>query len=193
MAAVGILGGSFNPVHTGHLITAQILLEKRNLDKIIFVPCYISPHKIEKGESKPAHRLEMLKLALSNNKSFEICTFELMREKVSYTIDTIKELKKNYTNLELIIGYDNILKFDTWKEPDEIFKLVNVIVMKRPGAKEPEHKDTYYKQAIFVDTPLLEISSTNIRERVKNNLNIDFYVPENVKQYIYRNKLYREE
>lgn len=191
MRAVGVFGGSFDPVHSGHLITAQVLLEKRNLEKIIFVPCYISPHKIEKGASLPEHRLEMLKLAVDGNSNFDVCTFEINRQEVSYTIETLRELKNIYSKLELIIGFDNILKFDTWKEPDEIFNLVNVVVMKRPGTAEPEIKDKYYNNAVFVDTPMLEISSTDIRARVKNNMSIDFYTPEKVKEYIYRNKLYK--
>ena len=85
----------------------------------------------------------MLKLAIEGINDFEICTLELMRENVSYTIDTLRELKKEYDTLELIIGFDNILKFDTWKEPDEIFKLAEVVVMKRPGSIEPEIKDNY--------------------------------------------------
>jgi nicotinate-nucleotide adenylyltransferase len=193
MAAVGVFGGSFDPVHSGHLIIAQRLIEIRGLSGIIFVPCHISPHKIEKGAASPEKRLEMLKLAIEGNPSFAISTFELENEGISYTIDTLRELKKYYDNLELIIGYDNILQFNTWKEPDEIFNVAKVIVMKRPGSVETEEKDKYYKKAVFVDTPLLDISSTEIRGRVKNNLRIDFMTPEKVMNYIYRKKLYKEE
>lgn len=193
MPAVGILGGSFDPIHIGHLITAQVLLEKRNLSKIFFVPCFISPHKIKKGDSMPHHRLAMVNLAIEHNAIYELCDFELTRQGISYTVDTIKEIKQTYDDVELIIGFDNILKFDTWKNPDEIFRLAKVIVMKRPSSVEPDVQDKYYKQAVFVDTPLLEISSSDIRERIRNNKTIDFYTPEKVKEYIYKNKLYSKD
>lgn len=190
MNAVGILGGSFDPVHFGHLLTAQSILEERKLSKIIFVPCYISPHKVEKGSSLPHHRLEMLKLAVADYPLFQISEIELEREGISFTIDTLRILKSEYDKIELIIGYDNILKFNTWKEPDAIFEIAKVVVMKRTFANENISKDKYYNKACFVNTPNIEISSSLLRNRVQNNLPIDFYVPEKVKNYILKNKLY---
>jgi nicotinate-nucleotide adenylyltransferase len=193
MNAVGILGGSFDPVHIGHLLTAQAILEERNLSKIIFIPCHISPHKVEKGNSLPHHRLEMLKLALADYPLFQISEIELEREGVSFTIDTLRILKKEYDKIELIIGYDNILKFSTWKEPDAIMEIAKVLVMKRNLTEDNITKDKYYNGACFVNTPVIEISSSLIRSRAQNNLPIDFYTPEKVKNYILKNKLYKKD
>ncbi len=191
MKAVGILGGTFDPIHLGHLITAQKVLELRNLEKIIFIPCNISPHKTEEKFSFAEHRLNMLSLALDEIPYFDYSDIELKRSGISYMIDTLKELKKDSPLLELIIGYDNIEKFYTWKNPDEILSVANLIVMKRKVEKEIEVKDKYYNSAIFVETPFVDIKATDIRNRVNNNLPIDFLVTPEVKNYIYENNLYK--
>lgn len=193
MKPVGILGGTFDPVHIGHLITAQFLVELRQLEKIIFIPCNISPHKTESNHSLPFHRVNMLKLAIAGNNSFEISTIEIERSGISYTYDTVLELKKKYNKIELIIGFDNLAKFDTWKEPDKLIQLTSLVVMRRKARDEQNSQDKYSKAAFYVDTPHIEVSSTIIRERVKNNLPVDFLVTPEVKDYIYRNKLYVRE
>jgi nicotinate-nucleotide adenylyltransferase len=167
--AVGIYGGTFDPVHVGHIITAQRVLEKRKLDKIIFIPAYISPLKTDKKYAPPEHRLNMLKLGLEETDNFITSDIELKRKNISYTIDTLKELKKTYDEIELIIGYDNLLVFHKWHKPDEILELCKLVVLHRK----------------------VEISSTEIRERIENNLPIDFLVPLKVKEYIYNNGLYK--
>lgn len=190
---IGIVGGTFDPVHHGHLITAQSVLHQRNLDKILFIPCFISPHKTDVCSSSPADRLEMLKLSIAGNEKFSYSDYEIANEGISYTINTIRYLKETYNNIELIIGYDNFVKFDTWKEPDKIVELAKLIVLKRSyNETSPVPESNRFKSnAIFVDTPLIDISSTGIRDRVKNNLPIDFLLPESVKKYIIDNKLYK--
>ena len=189
--ATGILGGTFDPIHIGHLITAQSVLEKRNLDKIIFIPAYISPHKQDMDNSESVHRLNMLELAVEQNEKFSVMDYEIRKKGVSYTIDTIKELKKTYEDLELIIGYDNLVVFDKWYQPDEILKLCKLIVMRRLTDTKHLGKNKYFEDAQILDTPTLEISSTDIRDRVKHNQSIDYLVPEKVKEYIYNNGLYK--
>jgi len=190
MKPVGMLGGTFDPIHIGHLITAQFLLELRNLEKIIFIPCYISPHKTHGNYSLPEHRINMIRLALNGIDRFSFSNIEVQREGISYTYDTLLELKKDYADIELIIGYDNLSKFDTWKEPDKVIELAKLVVMNRK-IYEPETKqDKYSHAAIYVDTPHIEVSSTVIRERIRSNLPVDFLVTEKVKEYIYSNKLY---
>jgi len=191
LRTVGILGGTFDPIHNGHLITAQSVLEKRNLEKIIFIPNYISPLKQDVKSSSPEHRLNMLRLALKNNPHFDISDYELNRKRVSYTIDTLTEMKKIYSNIELIIGYDNIVVFDKWYKPEEILKLCKIIVMRRSTDQPIDIKHKYYSSANYVDTPTIEISASNIRARLKQNLTIDNLVPEKVKEYIYGNSLYK--
>lgn len=187
---IGIFGGTFDPIHIGHLITTQFVFEQRKLDKIIFIPCFISPHKTNQNSSNPVHRLNMLTLAIENIPYFEINDYEIRKGTISYTYDTIVELKKSYNYIELIIGYDNLIVFDKWHKPDEILDLAKLVVMKRSIDKDVEQKNKYFDKAIILNTPTIEISSTDIRERVKNNLSIDFLVPPKVKEYIMKNKLY---
>ena len=191
MSKVGIFGGTFDPIHNGHLITAQSVREIRKLDKIIFIPTYVSPHKSDINSSTPEHRLNMIKLAIEGIDFFECSDFEINKGGISYTIDTIRELKKYYDHLEFIIGYDNIFEFHTWKDPDEIMKLTTVLVLKRKSSLPPPHQDKYVKAAIFVQTRGIEISATDIRERVKRGMPIHYLVPEKVKEYIYRFDLYK--
>jgi len=192
MSKVGIFGGTFDPIHMGHLITAQSVKELRNLEKIIFIPAFISPHKSDAKTSSPEDRLNMIKLAIEAIPFFDYSDMEVKKGGISYSIDTLRELKKKYDNLELIIGYDNIFTFHTWKKPDEILKLAKIIVLKRRSSHPPEFEDKYYHQAIFVETRGIEISATDIRERVKNGLPINFLVPPDVMEYIYKQKLYVE-
>lgn len=188
---IGLYGGSFDPIHLGHIITAQFVFEERKLDKILFMPCYISPHKTDSEYSSPADRLNMVKIAIKNFSHFTFSDFEISRNQVSYTIDTINELAKTYKHIELIIGQDNLDVFDKWHKPDEIISKVKLIVLRRNYSLEQKRKNKYYDDAIFVNTPLIEISSTEIRNRVKNNQRIDFLVGDEVAKYIIQNKLYR--
>lgn len=192
MSKVGIFGGTFDPIHLGHLITAQSVKELRNLEKIIFIPAFISPHKSDAKTSSPEDRLNMIKLAVDDIPFFDFSDIEVKKGGISFSIDTLRELKKQYSELELIIGYDNIFSFHTWKEPDEIFKLAKVVVLKRKSSHPPQFEDKYYHQAAFVQTRGIEISATDIRERVKKRMPINFLVPPAVMEYIYEHKLYIE-
>jgi nicotinate-nucleotide adenylyltransferase len=189
---VGVFGGTFDPVHNGHLITAVSVKEFRSLDKIIFIPSFIAPHKIGRLSSSPLHRIEMLKLAVKEIPYFDYSDFEIKKEGVSYTIDTLKFLRNKFDDLELIIGYDNLLEFSTWKEPDEILKIIKLVVLKRKVQNEPIEKDQFYYASEIIETPTIEISATAIRERVRNNLPINFLVPDAVMEYIKRFNLYKD-
>ena len=192
MSRVGIFGGTFDPIHNGHLITAQSVKEIRELEKIIFIPAYISPHKQHAKASNAKHRLNMLKLAMDEIPFFECSDFEIKQHTISYTIDTLKEFKKYYDEIDLIIGYDNIFQFHTWKDPDEIFKLANVVVLKRKSSHPIDYVDKYVESAYFVETRGIEISATDIRNRVHEGLPIYYLVPEKVLEYINENKLYKD-
>jgi nicotinate-nucleotide adenylyltransferase len=190
--AVGIMGGTFDPIHLGHLIAAQSIREIRKLEKIIFIPAFISPFKTNNHILKSAYRLKMIQLAIDEIPYFDYSDLELKRKDISYTIDTLRELKKRYNQIELIIGFDNIIDFNKWKEPDEILEIAKIVVLQRETSIEPKKKDKYYKSAFFVNTPIIEISSSEIRKRVSDNLPIDFLVPDKIKKYIYKNNLYKE-
>ena len=192
MSRVGIFGGTFDPIHHGHLITAQSVKEIRQLDKIIFMPAYISPHKQHAKASSAQHRLNMLKLALNDIPLFECSDFEIKQHTISYTVDTLREFKKYYDEIEMIIGFDNIFQFHTWKEPDEILKLAKIIVLRRKSSHPIDYIDKYVEAAVFVQTRGIEISATDIRNRVHTNLPIHYLVPKNVEDYIYANNLYKE-
>jgi len=187
---IGLFGGTFDPIHNGHLITIQNVLEKRKLDKVIFIPCNISPHKTIRNVSSPNHRLNMLKLAISNFPKFEFSDYEINKGGISYSIDTINHFKMTYPKIELIIGYDNFNVFDKWHKPDDIINECTVLVMKRKENAELK-KNKYLKSVIILDTPTIDISSTEIRKRIKNGKYIDFFVPQKVRQYIIKNHLYR--
>ncbi|HEX2865954.1 MAG TPA: nicotinate-nucleotide adenylyltransferase [Ignavibacteriales bacterium] len=191
MKKVGILGGTFDPIHHGHLITAQALMEKRDLEKIIFIPCYISPHKTDGGNSSGQDRLKMVKLAIKDVPYFTCSPLEVERGGISYTVETLRELKNVYPALELIIGMDNLEKFYTWKEPDEILNLAGLVVMERESSPRTVPIDRFYEAAQFVRTPFIDISATEIRQRVRKNLPIDFLVPKEIKEYIFRYNLYK--
>lgn len=190
MKAVGIFGGTFDPIHLGHLICAQSVYEKRKLEKIIFIPCKISPHKRDIISSESLHRLEMIKLAIDDIPYFDYSDFEISKEEISYSVDTLNHFENKYDNLELIMGEDNFLSLDTWKETEKIIELSTIIVLQRNISVTPE-KNKYSKSVVYLDSPKIDISATDIRERIKNNKPINFLVTEKVRQYIYLNNLYR--
>ncbi len=191
MGPVGIFGGTFDPIHFGHLITAQSILEERELGKIIFVPAYIAPHKVKYDYTSPEHRFNMTKLAIQSHPNFEISDFEINRDDISYTYNTLVEFSKQYKEIELIIGFDNLITFDMWHKPDDILEIAKLVVLKRTYDKEIKNTHKYFAEAQFVDTPTIEISATQIRERVSKHLPIDYFVPELVKEYIYEHELYK--
>lgn len=186
---VGIFGGTFDPVHIGHLITIQSVIELRRLDKVILIPSYISPLKQEEKHSSPTDRMNMTKLAIEGNEKIEVSDFEIRKGNVSYTIDTVTHFLNEYSSIDLIIGYDNLLVFDKWKDPDKLVKLCNIVVMKRKS-DIPDKKNKYFDSVTLIDTPVIEISSTEIRKRIRNNLPVNYLVPDPVLKYICKNDLY---
>jgi nicotinate-nucleotide adenylyltransferase len=212
MIKIGIFGGSFNPPHFGHLILAERTREILKLDKIIFIPAHIPPHKTKMHIVDPVHRLKMLKLATEGNDRFEISDIEIKRGGTSFTYDSLLYFNEKYkkAKLYLIIGMDNYHDFGHWKNYNQIFDLCRVVVLKRvftAGKSSGKHKmlngvhsfagDTNNcdhvdrEKFVFLDTPLLDISSTETRNRVKAQKPIDYFVPEKVKKYIEKNSLYR--
>ena len=189
MKKIGIFGGTFDPIHIGHLITARSVKEIRNLSEIIFVPANTSPLKQNVKSVAPAHRLEMTKLATAKFSDFSVSDFEIANNGISYTINTIKYFKEQYGNIELIIGYDNFLVFNKWYKWKEITELVDIVVLKRFYEKpiEPKVSSDSFN---FVESPTIQINSTNIRKRIFNNLPIDLLVTPEVHKYIEENKLY---
>jgi len=192
MSRVGIFGGTFDPVHFGHLITAQAVKELRNLDKIIFIPANISPLKEVLPSAAEKHRVKMLQLAIEGVPYFDWSDFEIKKEGVSYTIDTLCEMKKYYEVIELIIGEDNFRTFHLWKSFEKILKLATLLVLRRDIKIDKETGNHILETAVFLETPEIDISSTLIRDRIKKGLPINFLVPQKVLKYIYKLNLYKE-
>jgi len=189
---IGIWGGTFDPPHIAHLIIAQEVLEKLKLDQVWFIPSRIPPHKRNKPVTNTLQRWQMLKLALSGNPKFVASDIELRRKGISYTVDTLRtlSLQKPKRKLYLILGADNLKFLPGWKEPEEIFRLAQVVLVRRPGLKI-SRANSWVKKRVLIEAPLLEISSSQIRERVKKGESITYWVPEKVKRYIEKYKLYR--
>jgi nicotinate-nucleotide adenylyltransferase len=193
---IGIFGGTFNPPHIGHLILAENAVKLLKLDKLIFVPAFNPPHKMRNKIISAYHRLKMLQLCIKNKKYFETSDIEIMRRGTSYTIETLKIMKDKYPEAKffLLVGYDNYIEFHLWKDYEKIFQLCTVVIFKRT-IQDIKHEIDYILPAIhnvkYLNTPLLDISSTEIRKRIKKNKSIDYYVTREVKKYIKNNKLYQ--
>ncbi|MCF6148958.1 MAG: nicotinate-nucleotide adenylyltransferase [Candidatus Kuenenia sp.] len=199
---IGIFGGSFNPIHIGHLIVAEEVFQQRNLSKILFMPTGISPHKKSSGLIAAVHRYEMVKLAICDNEHFDVSDIEIKRSGKSYTIDTIKtlseELGKEH-NLFLILGTDMINEIDTWKDIAVLSQMCHFIVVNRfpiamnndivkKSAICSERKEEIEK--LMVQIPSIGISSTEIREKLNKGLSIKYLVPTCVEDYIRTQSLY---
>ncbi|MDP2913261.1 MAG: nicotinate-nucleotide adenylyltransferase [Candidatus Omnitrophota bacterium] len=187
---IGILGGTFNPIHIGHLILAEEALSKLNLDKLIFVPTYIPPHKGIESDVKPQDRLKMVRLAIEDNPAFGVSSFEIDSKKKSYSIYTLKELKRQFgpdAQLFFLTGSDLLKDLFSWKDVSDIFKLSKFIVANRAGYPV---KDVPKEVETVVITPI-EVSSEDIRRRVKSARSIRYLVPEKVRAYITAHNMYK--
>lgn len=196
---IGVFGGAFNPIHYGHLLLAEYIREEFNLEKVIFVPAGKPPHKQEEDLEASQHRYNMVCRAVSQNPFFEVSRTEINRSGVTYTSDTLEELAALHPGKELgfICGADSILNLTTWHNINKIFELACLIVAGRPDTPEIEFqnmvrwfKDQYDAKILYAGTPLIEISSTQIRERMKNGLSIRYMVPDEVLGYIQLHMLY---
>jgi nicotinate-nucleotide adenylyltransferase len=189
---IGLLGGTFNPIHLGHLALAQEAWHVLKLDKVIFIPANRSPFKENIPLESKADRLDMLRLALEGEERFKISTFELDKEGLSYSVDTIKHFKDEYgkeAELFFITGADSLRSLNKWKGVDKLLKLATFVVATRPGFKrEGKLKD----KVELINIPAIDISSTMIRERVLSGEPIDQLVPPQVATYIEERGLYRE-
>ncbi|RJO63981.1 MAG: nicotinate-nucleotide adenylyltransferase [Candidatus Omnitrophota bacterium] len=185
---IGILGGTFNPIHLGHLILAEEVREQMNLEKIIFVPTFLAPHKDNSNVASAKDRHEMITLAIRGNRHFSVSDIEIARKGRSYTIDTLKELVRRFSSDELsfITGSDLLNYLDEWKDLQDIIKLVRFIVATRPGyplEKIPSYIDT-------VEIRAVDISAFEIRKRIQQRQSFRYLVPEAVYAYIARKRLY---
>ncbi|MGQ9630599.1 MAG: nicotinate-nucleotide adenylyltransferase [bacterium] len=192
MMKLGIMGGTFDPIHIGHLIVAENVRVGANLNRVIFIPNRIPPHKAG-TVAPPEDRYEMVRLAIAGNPFFELSDIEMRREGRSYTVDTMRALRRirPEDELYLIIGADAILDIASWKETAELGELCKFLVLRRPGFSLEGLDERLKGRASVMDNPLIGISSTEIRRRLSSGKSIRYLVPEGVRRYIETRNLYK--
>jgi len=212
---IGLFGGTFNPIHSGHLRGAEEIREAFRLQEVIFIPAALPPHKGTKEVIEAKHRLEMVRLATATNPFFSTTDIELLRSEKSYSIDTIRYFSKRHQEaFFFILGRDAFVEIETWKEFQHLFSLCNFIVMTRPGSQKalpssplPEALASLfrYDQGIkgwihtsgyivyFKEITVLDISSTKIRELIERGESVRYLIPSEVEAYIQKNRLYRKD
>jgi nicotinate-nucleotide adenylyltransferase len=190
---IGIFGGTFNPPHLGHLIVAEHVRTTMMLDKILFVPAAVPPHKMGNDITHAFHRMAMLRLAIEGNSYFDVSEIEINRGGVSFTIDTLLQLRNENPTvaLSLLIGMDNLVEFHSWKSPDKILTLATVVVMTRPGFTLSDVPKQIERSVSLCQVPEIEIASRIIRKRVEEGKSIRYLVTDAVAKYITNNGLYR--
>ncbi len=198
---IGILGGTFDPIHYGHLIIAEDARVYLRLKKVLFVPAYEPPHKPGHTYSAFEHRVRMTELAISDNPHFAISLIEAGRPGPSYTVDTLRQLQAELgadVELHFVVGMDSLANILTWHTPADLLSLCRLVVAERAGYQVDlpalEQALPGLRQRLeMIDTPELSISSTDLRRRVRQGLPIRYQVPPDVEQYIYEHKLYLNE
>ncbi len=191
---VGIFGGTFNPPHTGHLIIAEWMRQEFELDRILWMPAARSPYKSDVESAEPAHRMDMVRCAVQGNPRFDVTDLEIRRGGTSFTIDSIRTLNEEHPEDEffLLMGSDTLAGFSGWKDAELIAELVEFLVFKRPGDIDPDTPEYLHSRVRYAEAPLLEISSTQIRERCRDRKTIRYLVPDAVRVYIEAKGLYNK-
>ncbi len=199
---IGVLGGTFDPIHMGHLIIAEEVRARLELAEVLFVPAGQPLLKLNNAISPAEHRVEMVRLAIADEPSFKLSTMEVERPGPSYTVDTMAELSGQIgagARLFFILGWDNLIQLPQWHEPSRLVKLCRLVPVPRVGHPSPDLDSLeaaipgLSQSLVMLDTPQIEISSSEIRERVGRGLSIHQLVPEPVERYIKQHRLYVQE
>ncbi|MCD6553959.1 MAG: nicotinate-nucleotide adenylyltransferase [Anaerolineae bacterium] len=196
---IGVLGGTFDPIHIAHLAIAEEARTQLGLDKVVFVPAGLPPHKMDVHVSPAEHRLAMVELAIAGNPHFEVSRVDIDRFGPCYTVDTIALLRKEWgpdVEIYFIMGSDSLADILTWHKPDRLIRLCRIVAVGRPGYRvdmdELERCLPGASQRIlFINSPQLDVSSSEIQRRVRAGESIKYQVPEAVERYIYEHGLYR--
>jgi nicotinate-nucleotide adenylyltransferase len=185
---IGLFGGSFDPVHHGHLIVAQVALEALGLTSLRFVPAREQPFKQGRHRSAPEHRAAMLSLAIAGSPAFGLERSELERPAPSYTVPTLEDLRRRHPDDELILllGADAAVDLPAWHQAERVPQLARVVVFARPGSSVPASSTI----SRVIEVPSVDISATEIRRRVQQRRPIRYWVPDSVAEYIVRHRLY---
>lgn len=195
---LGVLGGTFDPPHIGHLILAQVARDTLNLERVLFVPAAQPPHKQDQGVTPPLHRFAMLQRAIQGNPHFEISRVDMDRQGPHYTSDTLSILRAQNRGYELffLMGADSLSELMTWRAPEWIIAQATLAVMRRPNV--PLNLDALEarlpgvrQRVVLVEAPLIEIAASTLRETVRRGHSIRYQVPDAVLEYINQQRLYR--
>ena len=190
---MGILGGVFDPIHYGHLVVAREVREELSLDRVFFVPSASPPHKEESSLAPAKDRYRMAVLATRGDPYFSVSSLEIRRPGKSYSIETVKKFQKIYgpeVEIYFITGADAVLEIVTWKDVDELLRLCKFVVVPRPGFDIGKLEKRYREQVQVVKVSALQISSTDIRNRLRQGRSVRYLIPERVERYIRRRGLY---
>ena len=198
---VGIYGGTFSPIHNGHVAAAKAFMEQMWLDILYVMPTGVTPHKVMQGDATAKDRLEMCRLAFEGVDGVIISDLEMKREGKSYTVDTLRELYDPANRLFFLMGTDMLLTLDQWREPAEIFRLCYPVYIRREAdatldeaivKKITTYHQTYGKMVPRIVAPALELSSSDVREAIGEGASIEGLVPPAVARYIHEHGLYRK-
>ncbi len=194
---IGVLGGTFDPVHIGHLVVAEEARIRLGFKEVLFVPAGQPWLKLDHNITPEVHRVEMVRRAIADNTHFKLCTIEVERPGPSYTVDTLTRLQKQLgseASLFFIIGRDTLAELPLWKEPEKLIQLCRLVVAPRLGSKDLKHLETaipgLLDKVIQLDMPVIGISSSGIRQRIAQGLSIRYWVPAEVEKYITGHKIY---
>ena len=194
---IGVLGGTFDPIHMGHLIVAEEARIKLRFREILFVPAGRPWLKLDRNITPADHRVEMVRRAIGDNPHFKLCTLEVERPGPSYTVDTLTVLRKQLgseASFFFILGRDTLAGLPSWKEPKKLVQLCRLVVAPRLGSKDLKHLETeipgLLDKVIQLDMPVIGVSSSGIRQRIAQGLSIRYLVPDEVEKYITEQKIY---
>lgn len=193
MRRVGVFGGSFDPVHTGHLIMAEYVADRLRLEKVTFIPAGLPAHKRDRALASFGHRCAMIRKAIRGNPRLSVSTIEGDRGGVSFTADTLEAMARKGTSLIFIMGQDSLAEFHTWHEPDRIVRVARLaVVPRRGGARQPAPRlrASWRRRVVMLDPPRIDISSTEIRRRLRTGKSVRYRVPDPVLSHIRRHGLY---
>lgn len=191
---LGVLGGTFDPIHAGHLVIARGVVEHCALDRLLFIPSARPPHKRGRAVAPADDRYRMAQLAARQDPRFEVSDAEINRPGLSYTVDTLDALRREYgaeSEIYLVLGADSLLEIDTWHAPDRLFELATVVTVPRPDKDLTGVAPRWRERVVPIHLPEIDISSTDIRRRTRAGLPIAHLVPEEVAGYIEEHGLYR--
>jgi len=185
---IGVLGGTFDPIHVGHLVVASEVCHALELDRVLLVPAVRQPFKDSDGHATPAQRLDMCRLAVATDERLDVSDVDIVRGDVTYTVDTLTDLAAVYPGAELffIAGADAIARLSEWREPERLVKLARFVAVGRPGHDSPRPGATQ----LVVDAPQIGVSSTEVRRRRRTGAPVRYLVPDTVAEYIVQHSLY---